>query len=116
MSSLFRDFLNPNNTVPYKKIATKIQDYLPQVLKLPNKTSEKLQQLKRTEKQLLCLIKASLYAEKKVIIIEFPENEIHKTINNFISRELVNKTVLIIGTSHRHFEICNRIINTDLLS
>ena len=107
---LFSDFLNPNNTIAYKNIANKIQEYLPQVLKLANKTSEKLQQLKRDEKQLLCLIKASLSSEK-IVIIEFPEKEIQKNINLFITRELYNKTIIIIGTNQRHFELCNRIIN-----
>lgn len=77
---------------------------------MTNKTSEKLQQLKREEKQLLCLIKASLSSEK-IVIIEFPEKEIQKIINLFITRELYNKTIIIIGTNHRQFELCKRIIN-----
>lgn len=68
--------------------------------------------MKREEKQLLCLIKASLSTEK-IVIIEFPEKEIQKNINLFITRELHNKTIIIIGTNQRHFELCNRIINLD---
>lgn len=83
------------------------------MLKLPNKTSDKLQCLKREEKQILCLIKASLVPEVKIVIVEFPEMEIHKSINSFITKELTNKTIIIIGTSHRHFKICNRILNLD---
>jgi hypothetical protein len=111
----FRDFLNPTNTIPYKKIANKIQEYLPQILKLPNKTSDKLQALTREEKQLLCLLKATLQPEKKIVIIEFPELEIHNSINMIITRELAHKTIIIIGTNHRHFEICNRIVNLDVI-
>lgn len=85
---------------------------MPQVLRLTNKTSEKLQKLTRDEKQLLCLIKASLGQNVKIVIIEMaPEKEIQKSIDLFITRELHNKTIIIIGTSHRHFEVCNRIIN-----
>lgn len=87
---------------------------MPGILKLPNKTSEKLQVLKHEEKQMLCLIKASLSDEKKIIIIEFPDPNIQKIINQFITRELSNKTILIMGTNHRHFEICNRIVNLNM--
>lgn len=96
-------------------MSNKIQEVLPQILKYPNKTSEPVQRLSRKEKQLLCLIKASLSPpEKKLVIIEYPDISIQPIINLFIRREFHNKTVVIIGTNHRHFETCNRIINFDI--
>ncbi|XP_070489977.1 ATP-binding cassette sub-family C member 12-like isoform X2 [Chironomus tepperi] len=109
------EFLNPNNSIPYKSISNKIQEVLPQILKLPNKTSELMQCLSRKEKQLLCLIKATLKPpEPKLVIIEYPDIEIQPIINLFVRREFNTKTVIIIGTNHRHFEACNRIINFDI--
>jgi hypothetical protein len=107
--------LNPNNTIPYKAMATKIQEVLPQILKLPNKTTELMQRLSRREKQLLCLIKSTLKPpEPRLVIIEYPDIEIQPIINLFIRREFSTKTVIIIGTNTRHFETCNRIINFDV--
>ncbi|KAG5671790.1 hypothetical protein PVAND_001966 [Polypedilum vanderplanki] len=109
------EFLNPNNTISYKSMANKIQEVLPQILKLPNKTSELMQKLTRKEKQLLCLIKSTLKPpEPKLIIIEYPDIEIQPIINLYIRREFNKKTVIIIGTNQRHFETCNRIINFDV--
>lgn len=70
--------------------------------------------LSRQQKQLLCLVKASLKVSAKIIVLEFPEIEILPTINEFIKRDLIEKTIIVIGTNSRHFETCNRIVNLDL--
>lgn len=86
---------------------------LPHLLQ-PNKLSDSVRSLTRQQRQLLCLVKASLKASAKIIIFEFPELEIQPTINLFIRRDLIEKTILVIGTNHRHFETCNRIVNLDV--
>lgn len=86
---------------------------LPQVLQMPKKLSEMVKSLTRQQKQLLCLVKASLKTTAKIIICEFPDLEIQHTINMFIRRDLIEKTILIVGTNHRQFETCSRIINLE---
>lgn len=81
---------------------------------MPNKLQESVRSLNRQQKQLLCLVKASLKTNAKIVIFEFPEIEIQPTINLFIKRDLIEKTIIVIGTNHRHFETCNRIVNLDL--
>lgn len=81
---------------------------------MPNKLSEPVKSLTRQQKQLLCLVKASLKANAKIVVLEFPEIEIQPIVNNFIKRDLIEKTIIVIGTNHRHFETCNRIVNLDL--
>lgn len=65
--------------------------------------------LSRKETQILCLIRSALKPEIKLVIVEFPEIEILSIINSFIRTELRDKTVIIIGTHQKQFEICNRI-------
>lgn len=110
---IFREFLNPTNSVNHKSIMNKLTLALPHLLQ-PNRLSESVRSLTRQQKQLLCLVKASLKASAKIIIFEFPELEIQPTINLFIRRDLIEKTIIVIGTNHRHFETCNRIVNLDL--
>lgn len=98
----------------HKTILNKLSIALPQILQLPNKLQESVRSLTRQQKQLLCLVKASLKKSAKIIILEFPEIEIQPTINSFIKSDLIEKTIIVIGTSHRHFETCNRIVNLDL--
>ena len=86
---------------------------LPHLLQ-PNRLSDSVRSLTRQQKQLLCLVKASLKTSAKIIVFEFPELEIQPTINTFIRKDLIEKTIIVIGTNHRHFETCNRIINLDL--
>lgn len=98
----------------HKTILNKLTLALPALLQPQNKLSEPVRSLTRTQKQLLCLVKASLKTTAKIIILEFPELEIQPTINLFIKRDLIEKTIIVIGTNHRHFETCNRIVNLDL--
>lgn len=76
--------------------------------------SQSVRGLSRQQKQLLCLVKASLKSTAKIVVLEFPEIEILPTINTFIKKSLIEKTILVIGTNSRHFETCNRIINLDV--
>lgn len=76
---------------------------------------ELVRSLTRRERQLLCLVKASV-AKPMIVIIEFPDIEIQSVINLFVKRDFYNKTIVIVGTNHRHFEACTRIVNLDLLS
>lgn len=96
----------------HKTILNKLSLALPHLLQ-HQKLSESVRSLTRQEKQLLCLVKASLKTTAKIIIFEFPEIQILPTINIFIKRDLIEKTILVIGTNHRQFETCNRIINLD---
>lgn len=109
----FREFLNPTNSVSHKLLIQKLNLALPEVLQMPNKLQESVRSLSRQQRQLLCLVKASLKTSSKIVIIEFPEVEMQSTINLFIQRDLIEKTIIIIGTNHRHFETCNRIVNLD---
>lgn len=90
----------------------KIQEILPKILMLPNKLGEMVKVLSRKEKQLLCLIKSCL-RKSMIIIIEFPDDEIQEVINLFIKKEFYLKTVIVIGTNHRHFEVCSRIVSLE---
>ena len=80
---------------------------------MPKKLSEPVKSLTRQQKQLLCLIKATLKTTAKIVIFEFPDIEIQNIINVFIQRDLIEKTILIVGTNHRQFETCTRIINLE---
>lgn len=93
-----REFLNPTNSFNHKTILNKLTLALPQVLQMPNKLNESVRSLTRQQKQLLCLVKASLKTSAKIIILEFPEIEIQKTINLFIEQDLIEKTIIVIGT------------------
>lgn len=97
----------------HKQILNKLTLALPHLVQ-SNKLSEPVRSLTRQQKQLLCLVKASLKASAKIVILEFPEIEIQAVINLFIRKDLIEKTIIIIGTNHRHFETCNRIVNLDL--
>lgn len=110
----FSEFLNPTNSANHKTLVNKLTLALPEVFQMPNKLHESVRSLTRRQKQLLCLVKASLKTLSKIVIIEFPEPEMQATINLFIQRDLIEKTIIIIGTNHRHFETCNRIVNLDL--
>lgn len=90
----------------------KLSIALPHLLQ-PHKLSEPVKSLTKQQKQLLCLVKASLKATAKIAIFEFPDLEILPTINKFIKNDFTDKTIIVIGTNHRHFETCNRIINLD---
>lgn len=83
---------------------------------MPNKLNEALRNVSRRNRQILCLIKASLKPTCKIIILEFPDLDILHTINVFIRTELIEKTIIVIGTNHRQFETCNNIVNLDLES
>ncbi len=91
----------------------KLQEVLPHILKHPEKLNLILKKLSRKEKQLLCLVKASLKKEAKLVIIECPEQEIQETVNLHIKKDFYQKTIIIIGSNHLHFECCNRLIDFD---
>lgn len=92
----------------------KIQSTLPYILQLPNKLNEPMRNVSRRNRQILCLVKASLKPSAKIIILEFPDLDILHTINVFIRTELIERTIIVIGTNHRQFETCNHIVNLDV--
>jgi hypothetical protein len=108
------EFLNPSKQYSHKLMLNKIQATLPYILQLPKKVDEPLRNVSRRNKQILCLVKASLKSTSKIVILEYPDLDILHTINVFIRTELIEKTIIVIGTNHRQFEICNRIVNLDV--
>jgi hypothetical protein len=92
-----------------------MQELLPHVMKMPLKLMELVRNLTRRERQLLCLVKASV-AKPMIVLIEFPDVDIQSVINLFVKRDFNSKTIIIIGTNHRHFETCTRIVNLDHLN
>lgn len=104
--------MNPNNVIPHRTLLNKLQELVPHILKHPEKLSLKLKNLSRKERQLLCLAKCCL-RKGMIIIIEFPHPEIQDIINIHIKRDFYQRTVIVVGSIHFHFEPCNRLIDFD---